>query len=1308
MQTAQDTTPAPVQAESTYAFINSIGVVTHNNDADDAYATLQPEFVSEMQYLGISLAGGSLDGISFTGGGGLTYLHVLESEMSQGIRFDMSVSDNMPVATAISELNQLETLYPGMIAYVTGQNEVGENDPNIEADMAAAQNYQDQLYAAIKADPLLSSIGDITYSLGTMVPSVYTSLGNQSANTAYGNVHSYAGPFPPQIYDSFYTLVNTSTTPNDPFVVTETGYASTGPGSPPGGGFTYQAASEYALDSIFDFLLDGASAVELYELLDQFNDPNNVNGTEDHFGFFTTTGQAKPIATALHNLTSILADPGRNAASFTPGTLSYSVSGLDSTLNTAAAQAAFGYGIFNLYVANNPVYGASYLLEKSNGTYDIAVWQEPEIWDQANQTQIPVSATPVTVTLGQTAQSVEIYDPLVGTSPIATFTDVSSVTVMVTASPIVIEVDPFAAGTTPAASTSPPVVNVGSGPDTLTLFVAGSGQPGGAQFTVSINGLQIGGVQTTSAISSNDQSQQFNFSGAFAQGANSIAITYLNANNSVLSVDSIDINGTYVPGSYSTLGNDGTLSSTATQSTGPAAVALGSGPNTLDLFFSENGQAGAQFTISVNGQQIGGVQTTTAIANSGQVQQFDVSGTFTAGNNLVTIDYLNASNSTLYLDSATINGVGISASSLTMSNNGNADLSFSQSSGGPGPVTLGSGADTLAVFVSDRGQNGPAAFTITVDGQQYGGVLTTTADSTQGQTQEFDLLGNFGVGNHTVAVDYLNANNSLFFVNGATIDETAVVNSSLFYGNSGTLSFGFAKPGIAVPLAVTAPIVSTPVVVVPSGGSSGAPANTTGSSSSSSSSTSSSAPATSSIGTVTIGSGSDTLALSVSERGAANGDQFTVSVDGQQIGGVQTTTANSVAGQSQTFDVAGTFAAGNHTVSVDFLNASNSLLMVNNAAIDGSAVANSNVVLSNTGVAAFGFTEAGGTAPQVVGYGLDTLALAMSERGAGSGDQFTISVDGQQVGGVETTTANSVNGQSQVFDVLGNFGGGNHTVSVDFLNANNSLLTVNSASIDGNAISGSNTVLSNNGVASFGFAEPSMPVSDTGIGAGPDKLDLFTSERGASNGAQFTVSVDGQQIGGVETTTANYSGGQEQEFDLLGNFAPGNHTVSVDYLNANNSILFVNTATINGATINGSSLVDTNNGASGFSFATPAAPAPTTIGSGPDTLALNISEDYYQGNAQFTVSVDGKQVGGTQTAQAIAGNGQSQVLDVLGNFSGSHTVSINYLNDVSGAQPSQGYDRNLFVGGATVDGTSIANSTLGLYYAGTQSFSFSH
>ena len=91
------------------------------------------------------------------------------------------------------------------------------------------------------------------------------------------------------------------------------------------------------------------------------------------------------------------------------------------------------------------------------------------------------------------------------------------------------------------------------------------------------------------------------------------------------------------------------------------------------------------------------------------------------------------------------------------------------------------------------------------------------------------------------------------------------------------------------------------------------------------------------------------------------------------------------------------------------------------------------------------------------------------------------------------------------------------------------------------------------------------------------------------------------------------------------------------------------------------------------------APAPTTpgtVGSGNDTLVLNLSEDAYKGDAQFTVSVDGAQLGGTQTVTASHGAGQSQAFTFKGNFgSGKHTVAVSFLNDAWGGTAAT--DRNL-------------------------------
>src|SRR5207302_209470 len=92
-----------------------------------------------------------------------------------------------------------------------------------------------------------------------------------------------------------------------------------------------------------------------------------------------------------------------------------------------------------------------------------------------------------------------------------------------------------------------------------------------------------------------------------------------------------------------------------------------------------------------------------------------------------------------------------------------------------------------------------------------------------------------------------------------------------------------------------------------------------------------------------------------------------------------------------------------------------------------------------------------------------------------------------------------------------------------------------------------------------------------------------------------------------------------------------------------------------------------------------AAPAPVTTGTGSDTLVLTMSEDAYQGDAQFTVAIDGKQLGGTFTATASHAAGASQSLTFKGDFgTGAHTLAVNFLND---AWTGAGADRNLYLDG---------------------------
>ena len=93
----------------------------------------------------------------------------------------------------------------------------------------------------------------------------------------------------------------------------------------------------------------------LYDLMDEIPNPS-LTDIADTFGLFNSDGTPKLAATAVHNLTSILADPASNALTFATGNLAYSIPSL-------------------------PALGNSMLLEKANGIFDIMVWAEPRDWN---------------------------------------------------------------------------------------------------------------------------------------------------------------------------------------------------------------------------------------------------------------------------------------------------------------------------------------------------------------------------------------------------------------------------------------------------------------------------------------------------------------------------------------------------------------------------------------------------------------------------------------------------------------------------------------------------------------------------------------------------------------------------------------------------------------------------------------------------------------------------------------------------------------------------------------------------------------
>ncbi len=117
--------------------------------------------------------------------------------------------------------------------------------------------------------------------------------------------------------------------------------------------------------------------------------------------------------------------------------------------------------------------------------------------------------------------------------------------------------------------------------------------------------------------------------------------------------------------------------------------------------------------------------------------------------------------------------------------------------------------------------------------------------------------------------------------------------------------------------------------------------------------------------------------------------------------------------------------------------------------------------------------------------------------------------------------------------------------------------------------------------------------------------------------------------------------------------------------------------------------------ASSPDLSAPISPAPITV----STLALHLSEDAYQGDAQFIVSVDGQALGAAQPVAASHGLGETQNFAFGGSFAtGAHDLAISFINDAWDGTPAT--DRNLYVASVDQNGAQLAGSMGTLYSNG--------
>jgi hypothetical protein len=340
-----------------------------------------------------------------------------------GLKFDFFT--RLPVAGVLGSINALVSAHAGSVTAIEGPNEVNVFPMTYGGltGNAAALAYQAALYKGVKSDPLLASTPVINFCSDP-----YASGPSDASN---------AQPYPqdgkqPSAQLTYAYDKRLAQAPGKPVYFTEAGYATlTQPGQAEGVDEATQAKLD--LNLVMDAAELGVASTYLYDLIDNAADPAGTHPV-DHFGLFTTTGAAKPSAVAIHNLTTILADTGASATSFTPTPLHDIINGL-------------------------PTDGSSLVIEKSSGVYDIVVWAEPQIWNAATATEIAAAPTAVTINLGAQFKQVQVFDPLLSTAPVSVASNTSTVTISVVDHPLIVQVSNFAAAMAATSATSATAVH---------------------------------------------------------------------------------------------------------------------------------------------------------------------------------------------------------------------------------------------------------------------------------------------------------------------------------------------------------------------------------------------------------------------------------------------------------------------------------------------------------------------------------------------------------------------------------------------------------------------------------------------------------------------------------------------------------------------------------------------------------------------------------------------------------------------------------------------------------------------------------
>jgi serralysin len=391
---------AAAQAVSATTFIQSLGINMHI-DLGGAYNDLQT-VESAISYLGIDNVRDSPASPNDLS----TWLQVTQAT---GVKFDAYVGQIVP-SEMPAELGYIEQLaQEGILNFIEGADE--EDDSNAAArgnNLQIAEQFQQGLYGI--GQSLGLPVINLSFGAGWTAANNwigdYASLGDLSGIADYANAHIYPAGTPDVTIQQLNADAHLAAASRQ-VIASELGYNTSA--------VDQTQIAKWILDAALDGTKDGDVKTYFYALLD------DQSGS---FGLMNADGSPRPAGEALHNLTTLVHDSG---GAFGAGTLNYT---LDNTIS-----------------GDN-----SLLIEKSDGSYWLAIWNESN------------GGHTVTLNLASAASDVEVFDALTGTAAVQSFGSTSSAQIWVPDHPVLVEIVPSgsqptttpATPSTPASGQSPP------------------------------------------------------------------------------------------------------------------------------------------------------------------------------------------------------------------------------------------------------------------------------------------------------------------------------------------------------------------------------------------------------------------------------------------------------------------------------------------------------------------------------------------------------------------------------------------------------------------------------------------------------------------------------------------------------------------------------------------------------------------------------------------------------------------------------------------------------------------------------------